>query len=484
MFSHWSIKSLWYPSLLTLRRRRVAVAEEEGPRSTAAVEPATKDSIVITAWTLTTRSCRKLRRLIRHYLPSDLKWQSVELCWVPIDRRCVLVEQQHGHHRASRKRRRSAARLSGYEEELEATESHLLSSTPQLQFAGRHRRKPPKALSSRESAVHPRRAARSHSGEQQKKKEDGALRVLGKGNNGVVYEVTLQGLGPVAAKLVNASSEHVQREVATLRAARDVHCTGVVQLVDLLQLDHGQRSLLLLEKLGRDVWYLTDRQRLYPDEIAAIGVAMLDGLHALHHDCQRLHKSVKPENACFTLPPFASHGADYEGPLIKLIDFGRSVPLCPVTQQDNETAPEAEHTSSSELPVEERYTGWWFSRAAMLGLRQGREDDLLSVLYSVGFLLDDAQSSQSSSTVPSTAHSLDRSDVVECEQDTDDGASSATNRETKEDVLSFLDHRHKLVDFIDECLLPPDCHTLRPIARLTSETSKPPVCIPTVAGAI
>jgi serine/threonine protein kinase len=115
---------------------------------------------------------------------------------------------------------------------------------------------------------------------------------------------------------------------------------------------------------------------------------MLDCLCELHLRGY-VHKSVKPENFCFVCP--TTVGSDLRGPpshgrrrLLKLIDFGRSLPL-----------------DVSHAARDRPFTGWWYSINGHLGRPQGPKDDLVSLLYSLGFLLDDALMSVQDAAHPS-----------------------------------------------------------------------------------
>ncbi|RNF25328.1 transferase [Trypanosoma conorhini] len=251
----------------------------------------------------------------------------------------------------------------------------------------------------------------------------------------------------MAVKFVSSSSRHVQREIFCLRhlesfrgeakagahgevteAANDGPSTA-----SLLTPTHplpppspklfftqelGKYVAIGLELLGPDLFAFTERFILHEEELCLVGIELLRALSAIH---QRgvTHRSVKPENFCWNFKEILNgnvnksltwHGANGTPSTVactsffmfKIIDYGRGsvgVGASPST------------TSLYERP----YRGWWHSRRGFLGKPMGQKDDLMGVVHTIGYLLDDYGSNEGNSSASSRSSSATRTDNSQCD---------------------------------------------------------------------
>lgn len=177
----------------------------------------------------------------------------------------------------------------------------------------------------------------------------------------------------VALKCVAKESSHTKREVRVLSQDSEGAVPKLLRTIDtFVERDSTTFSLVAMELLGPDVFDVSGAYSLSEADIAVLGLEMLNTVHRLHSSQGVVHRSVKPENFCFTARESASNES-----FLKLIDFGRA-------------------TSSVER-YERPYTGWWYSNRSFLGAPQSQKDDLMSVVHSIGFLLEDMSDEDSGS---------------------------------------------------------------------------------------
>jgi serine/threonine protein kinase len=150
------------------------------------------------------------------------------------------------------------------------------------------------------------------------------LRRLGAGGMGQVWlaensstgaEVAVKALLPELASSADALARFRDEAYATAQLAH----RGIVRIFDLVELEPGEGSLLIVMELLRGqtlARYIETRGPLSIEETLAVALPLLSGLsHA--HGVGVIHRDVKPENVFLALEP--------DGEVIpKLVDFGIS----------------------------------------------------------------------------------------------------------------------------------------------------------------
>lgn len=266
----------------------------------------------------------------------------------------------------------------------------------------------------------------------------------------------------MALKLVSSSSRHVQREICCLKylddfrfglsnAARDkfyktssaedgkCRADGLSLACSLpppsprlfFSQEVGKCVAIGLELLGPDLFAFTEAYVLHEEELCLVGIELLRALRAIH---QRgvIHRSIKPENFCWNPNDFLNKDTfkDVSLPLMgdmtqsmnsasafmfKIIDYGRS------------TIHTAEFSSTASL-YERPYGGWWYSLRGFLGKPMGQKDDLMGVVHTIGYLIDDYSRSGASSSASSRSPSAEEArDWTRTADTTTSATSSGAN---------------------------------------------------------
>ncbi len=146
------------------------------------------------------------------------------------------------------------------------------------------------------------------------------LRRHGEGGMGIVFEgQSLQTGARVAIKVMRAhltaERDLVLRFEREAAAAASVDSAHVVGLVDSGDLPNGHRYMVMEFLDGESLYSrLKTRRWLAPEETAAIGVQLLDGLSRVHA-AGIIHRDLKPHNI-FLVP--SARAADF----VKIFDFG------------------------------------------------------------------------------------------------------------------------------------------------------------------
>ncbi|KEG09853.1 hypothetical protein DQ04_04531030 [Trypanosoma grayi] len=170
----------------------------------------------------------------------------------------------------------------------------------------------------------------------------------------------------------------------------------------------GQDAALGLERLGADLFAFTERHVLREEELCVVGMELIRTL-AVVHELGTVHRSVKPENFCWNpevlggtwdrTTPHQHHDGERRpvegtsGYMFKIIDFGRGT----VITGDSPSTPSSSY--------EEPYSGWWHSLRGFLGKPLGQKDDLMGVVHTIGYLLDDYIRDQCASSLSSSRSS-------------------------------------------------------------------------------
>ena len=152
--------------------------------------------------------------------------------------------------------------------------------------------------------------------------------VLGVGGMGVVYEaehaITHK---RVAVKVLHrrfAESEgHARRFVREARAATAIGHPAIVDVLDVGR-DADGRLYLVLELLeGESLAAAIERRALSVADVVAIGIQLLEGLHAAH-ERGIVHRDIKPENVFLARTP---QGTNEQR--VKILDFGIAKHMLP-----------------------------------------------------------------------------------------------------------------------------------------------------------
>ncbi|RNF05115.1 transferase [Trypanosoma rangeli] len=251
----------------------------------------------------------------------------------------------------------------------------------------------------------------------------------------------------MAVKFVSPSSRHMRREIFCLRYLDTFHGGEKVEAHDevneiinddqftatlftsvrslpppspklLFTQELGRYVAIGLELLGPDLFAFTEQFILHEEELCLVGIELLRTLSAIH---QRgvTHRSVKPENFCWNSKEILNNNLNknsvrhdtngipntVEYPfffMFKIIDYGRSSV--------------SSGASASMSPLYERpYRGWWHSRRGFLGKPMEQKDDLMGVVHTIGYLLDDYGSNEGTSSVSSRLPSAKRTDSSQCD---------------------------------------------------------------------
>jgi serine/threonine protein kinase len=146
------------------------------------------------------------------------------------------------------------------------------------------------------------------------------LRRHGEGGMGIVFEGQSIDTGQrVAIKVMRshltAERDLVLRFEREAAAAASVDSAHVVGLIDSGDLPNGHRYMVMEFLEGESLYSrLKTRRWLAPEETAAIGVQLLDGLSRVHA-AGIIHRDLKPHNV-FLVP--SARAADF----VKIFDFG------------------------------------------------------------------------------------------------------------------------------------------------------------------
>jgi hypothetical protein len=203
---------------------------------------------------------------------------------------------------------------------------------------------------------------------------------LGQGNNSLVYLGRRSDGSELVVKAISELSVHAKREMIAAKFVSSIPYAPRI---------YGSRrgigcTFLLVELLGPDLLALSDKYNLTELEVLVLSLEMLSALRALH--CAGLiHRSVKPENFCLAYPSTATLSADGSEnnaedntrPLVKIIDFGRTV---------------FSSQQSPDVADDEPLTGWWYTLPGFLGEPLTEKDDLGSLVHCIGYLIDDQMS--------------------------------------------------------------------------------------------
>ncbi|KAF8283730.1 hypothetical protein TcBrA4_0059050 [Trypanosoma cruzi] len=274
----------------------------------------------------------------------------------------------------------------------------------------------------------------------------------------------------MALKFVSSSSSHMQREIHCLRylnrfrgepnaeandevneAPNGGRCTASLLLSTrslpppcpklFFTQEVGGHVAIGLELLGPDLFAFTERFVLYEEELCVVGIELLRALSAIHQ-LGVTHRSIKPENFCWNSREILNNAAnkdcvshDRSGStnsvedvpvfIFKIIDYGRGS----VNTGDSPPMP-----SLYERP----YRGWWHSLRGLLGKPMGQKDDLMGVVHTIGYLLDDYESNGGSLSVSSRSSSLKRVDNAKCDPITRTTTTATTNNTINNTNTSFL----------------------------------------------
>ncbi|EAN79249.1 Protein kinase domain containing protein, putative [Trypanosoma equiperdum] len=254
---------------------------------------------------------------------------------------------------------------------------------------------------------------------------------------------------PIAVKLMNSLSKHVQREVSCLEylhscrecwkgdlVAADVEgdisdpkcesstcrespllsntCLSPPPCPKLFFVKQVEGHVAIgLELLGLDLFDFTGDFILYEGELCLVGIEMLRTLSALHKR-GLVHRSVKPENFCWNETELQVandcsglvNANDHKDKapshccppvfMFKMVDFGRGT---------------IDASDSTEATLYERpYGGWWHSLNGFLGKPMGQKDDLMGIAHTVGYLLDDYRNYHKEASRSSSSQQEDSSD--------------------------------------------------------------------------
>ncbi|ESL11493.1 hypothetical protein TRSC58_00755 [Trypanosoma rangeli SC58] len=251
----------------------------------------------------------------------------------------------------------------------------------------------------------------------------------------------------MAVKFVSPSSRHMRREIFCLRyldSFREGVKVGAHDEVNEI-IDDGQFTATLLtsvrflpppspklfftqdlgryvaiglELLGPDLFAFTEQFILHEKELCFVGIELLRTLSAIH---QRgvTHRSVKPENFCWNSKEILNNNVNttsvrhdangtqntVEYPLFfmfKIIDYGRG-------------SVSSDASASMSSLYERPYRGWWHSLRGFLGKPMEQKDDLMGVVHTIGYLLDDYGSNEGTSSVSSRLSSAKRTDSAQCD---------------------------------------------------------------------
>ena len=150
-----------------------------------------------------------------------------------------------------------------------------------------------------------------------------ALRVIGKGGMGVVYEgnhlktgrkVALKFLDPALRKKSGEAYDRFKREA---RAAAAIHHKNIVQVYDMGENESGIPYIVMEHLVGEDLYSrIAAMGRLSLDEACKILSQVLEGLVAVH-SCGVVHRDLKPANIFYS----KQSGGDW---IVKVLDFGIS----------------------------------------------------------------------------------------------------------------------------------------------------------------
>ncbi|EKF31937.1 hypothetical protein MOQ_004219 [Trypanosoma cruzi marinkellei] len=266
----------------------------------------------------------------------------------------------------------------------------------------------------------------------------------------------------MALKFVSSSSSHMQREIYCLRylnrfrgepnaeandevneAPNGGQCTASLLLPTrcfpppcpklFFTQEVGGYVAIGLELLGPDLFAFTERFVLYEEELCVVGIELLRALSAIHQQGVT-HRSIKPENFCWNSREILNNAAnkdrvghDKKGStnsvedapvfIFKIIDYGRGS----VNTDDSPPTP-----SLYERP----YRGWWHGLRGLLGKPMGQKDDLMGVVHTIGYLLDDYESNEGSLSVSSRSSSLKRMDDAQCDLITRNTTTNTTTTTT------------------------------------------------------
>lgn len=197
------------------------------------------------------------------------------------------------------------------------------------------------------------------------------IHVLGRGNHAVLLSFRSVEGNTLAVKVAHSKSLHAKNEVVVLSAlsACSKYLPAVKNVFYNVRIGQDLCTLVVMDLLGPDLFEVTGKFWFRDDEIAYCGLAMLDAVRTFHGVSDGMcHKSVKPENFCFNQLG-KNRFREKRTPLLTLIDFGRAC---------------------KQAQYEPPYCGWWYSWNGLLGAPQNAVDDLISVVLSIGYLLEDA----------------------------------------------------------------------------------------------
>lgn len=150
------------------------------------------------------------------------------------------------------------------------------------------------------------------------------VRLLGEGGMGAVYEgLNLRIHRRVAIKVLHSSvaesADAVQRFEREAQAAGRIGSKHIVEVLDLGELPHGERYMVMEFLEGESLASTIERQgSLSPEELYPLLLQILQGLEAAHA-AGIVHRDLKPDNI-FLLPATQAGQA----PFVKILDFGIS----------------------------------------------------------------------------------------------------------------------------------------------------------------
>eukprot|EP00906_Rhabdomonas_costata_P008750 RCo012423 len=196
------------------------------------------------------------------------------------------------------------------------------------------------------------------------------LHKLCSGNNGKVYVARLEDDSQdlrVALKVeTRKRNSHLLNEV---RCMHDLRAEpGFPRALDS-GVSHGKRWLAM-DLLGPSLRSVTDNYKFEESVILTLADQMLTRLEALHRH-RYVHLSVKPDNFCLNTTP----NGDV---VVYLIDFGRC---------EEYVDPDGKHIAFGKNKGGP-YSRWYHSANALLGKRQSRRDDMISLAYTFVYLYE------------------------------------------------------------------------------------------------